>query len=229
MVEGWHIAPGDFESFDDPWLFEGREIALCHWGTGIGSNRWKEATAVFLFGEFHMPSRVHQAEVFALTNQRASLNALEKVQSPNNREAAFVALRDGHLLRWQKQLAMRGNARNITPSGVCGKQKLVITGEFDRFISNKDVLFPGAKLKVDRASIQRGEKMTGAAAVAAMLAEAKEDVIPSSVVKERTGVDMGKHGKRILADATLSGVMRELGWTWAPTKGGKGHVSSFRR
>jgi hypothetical protein len=146
----------------------------------------------------------------------------------NSKYELLKKVEDGHILRWIKQLGMRGNARNIV-DGVCGKQKLIITGDFDRFIRNKDMMFPGAKIDVDKASIGTSGKLIGAAAVARLLMTTDGAEVTSKDVKALTGVDMSKHGKRILADVTLMGVMRERGWTWVPGKGGKGHVSSFRR
>ena len=53
------------------------------------------------------------------------------MQSPNTRDRVFVTLHQGQLLRWKKQLAMRGNAWNLTE--VCGPQKLFVASEFKRF------------------------------------------------------------------------------------------------
>jgi hypothetical protein len=85
-------------------------------------------------------------------------------------------------MRWLKQVGMRGNARNIV-DGVCGKQKLVITGDFDRFIRNKETLFPGAKLDVDRSKVDTSGKLIGAAALVAMLRTATVAEITSKAVK----------------------------------------------
>jgi hypothetical protein len=84
-------------------------------------------------------------------------------------------------------------------------------------------MFPGAKLDVAKISIGTSGKL----AVARLLMTTAETEITSKEVKALTGVDMSKNAKRVLSDATLGGVMREMGWRWVP--GGKGNVSSFRR
>ncbi len=37
------------------WDIDGRKLCAIHWGTGIGSNDWKDADVVFLFDEFFIP------------------------------------------------------------------------------------------------------------------------------------------------------------------------------
>ena len=59
------------------------------------------------------------------------------------------ALYQGWLLRHAKQMGCRGNARNIGPDGVCGRQKIVFVGGNDtlqRLRVNCNRLFPGANL-----------------------------------------------------------------------------------
>jgi len=34
------------------WDIDGRKLCATHWGTGIGSNAWRDADVVFLFDEF---------------------------------------------------------------------------------------------------------------------------------------------------------------------------------
>ena len=48
-------------------------------------------------------------------------------------------LREGHLLRWTKQMALRGKGRNFDEHGVCGHQKVVCRGnadQYERLIAN---------------------------------------------------------------------------------------------
>src|SRR6266536_1299825 len=53
---------------------------------------------------------------------------------------------EGHLLRWNKQMALRGRGRVFDEHGICGKQKLVFTGDYERLLLYKDRMFPGSKL-----------------------------------------------------------------------------------
>jgi hypothetical protein len=45
---------------------------------------------------------------------------------------------------------MRGRSRKFDSDGVCGKQVLVLTCDFERLIVNADRLFPGAMLSKSR-------------------------------------------------------------------------------
>ncbi|ACA20670.1 hypothetical protein M446_6407 [Methylobacterium sp. 4-46] len=139
MLDHAYLPNGKTSFNEDAYELDGRKVAFINWGTGIGSNRWKDATSVFLFGEFHLPKRATVGAALGLLNVPAgSCSRLSRMENPNSRDAVFLTLQQGHLLRWEKQLAMRGNARNITSQGVCGLQKLFVTSEFSRFLLHKD-------------------------------------------------------------------------------------------
>jgi hypothetical protein len=212
----------------DAYDLQGRKAAFINWGYGIGSNRWKTATSVFLFGEFHLPKRATVGTALGLRDQPAGSDCLKAMQSPNSQDEMLLMLQYGHLLRWEKQLAMRGNARNLTPDGVCGQQKLFVTSEFKRFIQYRDKLFPGATFIVDetvsRASVEKG----GCQAVAALLMSSDRDDITSLEVEEVTGVSVKKHLKRILSNLLVAQAMAEGNWAYVPGRG-RGNPSRFQR
>jgi hypothetical protein len=213
---------------EDAFDLEGRKVALINWGYGIGSNRWKEATSVFLFGEFHIPKRATVATALGLLNQPAGAPRLDRMQSPNSQDEVLLTLQHGHLLRWEKQLAMRGNARNITADGVCGRQRLFATSEFKRFMRYRETLFPGATFVVDKSVQQATAERGGGRALAALLAAWEGDCLTSAVVKERTGVNLQKHSSRLLADPTVQKALTDGGWAYVPG-GGRGNLSRFER
>lgn len=204
-----------------------RQIRFIHWGSGIGSNQWKDAEAVFLFGEFHIPKRALIGTALGIKEQKADLDALAPFQSPKSQADEYLALRDGHLCRHQKQLAMRGNARNINWDGSCGVQRLYITGEFSRFIRYKDVLFPGAHVIINEP--EKRLEQGGVDALVALLYGASADCITTTEVKEKTGIDLQKNRKRLFASAAVQEAMNQKCWTFIPGKGGRGNVSRFVR
>ena len=156
LIDSLELLPDSATLGSDAYLLEGRKVAFINWGLGIGLNRWKDASSVFLFGEFHVPKRATVGTALGLLDQPAVGSAqLQRMESPNSRDRVFHSLHEGHLLRWEKQLAMRGNARNLTDDGVCGKQKLFITSEFARFVKWRERLFPGATFIVDGSSSRR--------------------------------------------------------------------------
>lgn len=229
MLDHNYLPSGNASLGDDAYDLDGRKLAFINWGTGIGSNRWKDATSVFLFGEFHLPRRATVGTALGLLNEPAgSCSRLPRMENPNSRDAVFLTLQRGHLLRWEKQLAMRGNARNITSEGGCGRQKLFVTSEFSRFLMHKDRLFPGATFtrseEVTKAELAKG----GAKAVATLLATTEQGCITSLEVRDETGVSLQKHADRILGSELVQTVMAQGGWTFVRGRG-RGNPSKFVR
>ena len=206
---------------------EGRHIRFINWGCGIGSNRWKDADAVFLFGEFHLPKRAIVGTALALKGQRADRPALKPFQSPKSQAIEFLALRDGHLCRHQKQMAMRGNARNIDGNGVSGVQRQYLTGEFNRLIRYADVLFPGASIVVDEPEkrLHRG----GKDALVALLYGCPNQVITTSDVRDLTGIDLRKNKSWYLESVEVVEAMKKRNWSFQAGKSGRGNAGRFVR
>ena len=218
--------PEGCKSWDNACNIEGREVCFINWGYGIGSNRWKEANMVCLFGEFHVPKRATVATVLGLKGMKASEGYLKQVQSPGSKDAELMSVQEGHLFRWEKQLAMRGNARNIDAHGVCGEQRLVITGEFARFVRYKDRLFPGAKLDASSEALRKVKR--GKSALIVLLGTTEESQISISEVKELSGADMLKHKARYLDCPDVQHVMARRGWAYQRGNG-RGNKSGFLR
>ena len=166
----------------------------------------------------HVPKRATVGTALGLLDQPAGVPQLNKMQSPNTRDKVFLTLHQGHLLRWEKQLAMRGNARNLTDDGVCGRQKLFVTSEFKRFVQFRDMLFPGAVFSVDdltrRAAAQKG----GSQAVAAFLMTQNGDSFTSVELAEATGT-LPNHLRRILSSSIVAEAMKKGGWSYVPGRG----------
>ena len=130
------------------WEIEGRRLCVAHWGTGIGSNDWKDADVVFLLDEFHIPRRVSAAQAQGLNRHKADQGALAAMKTINSKSYAVDLLAEGHRLRWTKQLALRGRGRSYDAHGNCGKQRLVISSDLKGFTANAERLFPGATVTV---------------------------------------------------------------------------------
>ncbi|SHL54975.1 DEAD/DEAH box helicase family protein [Bradyrhizobium lablabi] len=218
--------PDGHREFSTPLDLEGRQVCFVHWGTGIGSNRWKNASAVFLFGEFHLPKRAMVGTSLGLREQRATAAALAPFQSPNPRCTGLKALREGHLCRWMKQIAMRGNARNIDADGFCGQQRLFVTGEFERLIIHKDRMFPAATLTSQAKASNRARK--GVKALVSFLYGTDEQEITTVDVQKLTGVSLQKNGARYLSDPIVQRAMQDTRFSFAAGKG-RGNLGRFVR
>jgi hypothetical protein len=134
------------EAVPSEWDLDGRKLSVAHWGTGIGSNAWQDAEVVFLFDEFFIPRGVSIATAQGLLGANAMQGPLKALKGYNSRHDAVDLLWEGHLLRWLKQMALRGRGRQFDEHGVCGVQKLVTSADRTRLLSKWDRLFPGAKL-----------------------------------------------------------------------------------
>ena len=121
---------------------------------------------------------------------------------------------------------MRGNARNLTPEGVCGHQKLFVTAEFKRFYKHREALFPRATFVVEK--VQRHQKGGAEALVWFLASETERCVITAKQVLGETGVNLGKHKKRLLDNPLVTEAMASGGWVYVPG-GGRGNTSRFER
>jgi hypothetical protein len=146
-----------------------RRVAFLTYGRGVGSNRYKEATTVILCGEFWRPHRVSMGKAMGLANVPASHPYLGEMSNVNTRQALFTTIKNGDLLMWSKQLAMRGSARNFDEHGVCGRMKLVAVGELDLWMQSHKLRFPGATFDMSEETKAKAKAAGGAQAVAAFI------------------------------------------------------------
>jgi hypothetical protein len=137
----------DKKSFTEEWGWDvgGRKLCVTHWGTGVGNNTWQDADAVFLLDDFYAPRWVSIARTQGYQGHKVHQGVLGSMTSLKSKARSVDALADGHILRWFKQMAMRGNARHYDEHGVCGKQRLVVAGNLKRFLTHVDKMFPGAQ------------------------------------------------------------------------------------
>ena len=128
-------------------------MSLTWWGGyGVGANHWIEADAVLLFDDFHLPLHANIAVAQGVKRALATEGLLAEMTAPNTFSEEVRQIRDGHLLRWTKQMALRGNSREFSDNGACGAQKLVVTGDFKLLTANLHRVFPGAKLSAEHDS-----------------------------------------------------------------------------
>ena len=163
-VPNW---PEDDERFKDPdsytknyaWDIGGRKLCAVHWGTGIGSNTWRDAAAIFLMDEFHLPRRIAAAHVQGLRGHRVHEGDLPTMTTISSKTPATEIYLMGHRLRWIKQMALRGRARCYDEHGVCGKMRLVVSCELESFMANVASFSPEPRsTSPARAKVAHGAK-----------------------------------------------------------------------
>ncbi len=197
------------------WDIEGRSLCATHWGTGIGENYWHQADVVFLFDEFIVPRRTSVAHTQGYRGHRADQGDLGSMKTLNSKAKGVDAIAEGQILRWTKQLALRGNARNYDEHGVCGKQRLVVSGDLKRFMANVGRLFPGAKTKTIGASTDNDTWGTKALQV---ISSTQGSVLTTVALGENLGKSWRKISHRILTpefERSIAGI----GWRYVRLKG----------
>jgi hypothetical protein len=163
--------------FDEPqqytdeykWEEDGRYLCATYWGVGIGSNKWQKADVVFLFDDWHLPNRVFAAKMQGHRNHKASEGALGRMTALHSRSKTMTLVKEGHLLRQLRQMAMRGKARRFDEHGVCGEQKLVYTGNYEMLVGNNKRLFPDAPITTVRPEGSKDTRATPEAFIELMV------------------------------------------------------------
>jgi hypothetical protein len=221
----------DPESYTEryEWDIEGRKLCASHYGTGIGSNAWKDADVVFLFDEFFIPRRVAAATVQGLRSHKANEGDLASMKTLNSKARGVDLIGEGHRLRWTKQLALRGRGRTYDQHGLCGKQRLVISSDLKSFMANAARLFPGANIRT--AGVY--SKSTRVALLIQILS--KPDLPTKLTTKDISRLMEAETGKKVPWRTVSSNVLTEdfgraleaIGWRYVPGKGRGG--SHFER
>jgi hypothetical protein len=221
----------DPESYSEryEWDIEGRKLCASHYGTGIGSNAWKDADVVFLFDEFFIPRRIAAATVQGFREHKANEGDLASMKTLNSKASGVDLIGEGHRLRWTKQLALRGRGRTYDQHGLCGKQRLVISSDLKSFMANAARLFPGANIRT--AGVY--SKSTRVALLIQILS--KLDLPTKLTTKDISRLMEAETGKRVPWRTVSSNVLTEdfgraleaIGWRYVPGKGRGG--SHFER
>jgi hypothetical protein len=218
----------DVKSYREQWGWDigGRNLCAVHWGIGIGDNHWKDAEVVFLFDEHHLPMRFVIATAQGLQGHKATEGDLASMTTLNSKAATVAALQEGHLLRWNKQMALRGNGRTYDEHGACGHQKLVCSGDLRRLLASADSLFPGAEIRTLKSS--SGLRSTDARALLELLSRPG---LPPIITTRWVGQQMKKPwrnvSKHVMKLVTVRKAIENQGWTYVPGIGRRG--GSFER
>jgi hypothetical protein len=214
-----------------PWDFEGRHLAVTWWGGhGIGANEWKDADFVFEFGEHILPTRTMFATVQGLRGHKATKGILSTTKSSNSNPEEVRLANEGHLLRFMKQMGMRGRARSFDSSGVCGKQVLVLTCDFERLLVHAEQLFPGATLSKWGRTPQQFKKLRQPEKLMEVLTDLDQpDSIDASDIAARLGVaKWSAVSTNVMTTSIKESVLPNLGWDYV-SKRGPGGGSRFVR
>jgi hypothetical protein len=211
------------------WDVDGRHVSLTYWGgPGVGSNAWRDADVVFLLDEYFLPHRTTIGSTQGLLLAPTSSGPIASMTALNTDSEEVTTIREGHLLRWTKQLAMRGKARFFDERGICGEQKLVVTGDFERLLLHRETLFPGARLLVVR---DKNRDLSKYGKRLGMLEVLSDPDLPETVQARAVAQALGKTKWGDISGDCINEIsrrmLRSLGWTYVNLKGASGAL--FRR
>jgi hypothetical protein len=205
-----------------PWDFEGRHLAVTWWGGhGIGANDWRKASYVFQLGEHVLPKRTTFAVVQGLRDHTATMGMLSSTKSANSKPKEVEMAHEGHLLRFMKQMGMRGRARAFDSDGICGHQVLVLTCQFERLLVNADLLFPRASLsKWGRTQDSFGQLKQAEKLMEILSDPDTPESISGDDIAKLMGVERwGLVSTNVLTPKIKERVLPNLGWTYEASRG----------
>ena len=206
------------------WCLHGRLVAVTWFGGyGIGANLWREADAVIVSDDYYLPQRVVKATFQGLRDHKVTEGLLANSEGTWSDELDY--LHDGHILRWMKQMALRGKGRAMDDDGVCGQQKLVITGDLLRLLGHRPTVFPGAKITTEQ-SPTHGTRMHQLATLLLSPELAREEKVSTKWIGKKLDVDWGS--SNLTRDKKFfEAVVERTGWSY---HGGRGQIAGlFRR
>lgn len=133
------------EPMHAPFWWEGRKIWVLNWGTAVGSNRYNGCNVVVLVDNFWLPKSVIMATAASWLRKKITKPLLDEANGHGTKEDRTLEdAQRRHCGRWRKQMASRGNLRNIK-DGKCGPMRLLYLGNEDMAAEHPE-LFPGSTL-----------------------------------------------------------------------------------
>src|SRR5690606_20347059 len=127
----------------------------------------------------------------------------------------------GHLNRWTKQLACRGNVRNIDAAGRSGAMRLYTSMDLARLFRSLDALFPGCRpptlIKTESGRDLR-ERSTGYSALVQLMATTDRTELVSDEVEALTGI-RSRNLKTAFGSAKVLHAASLYGWALVVARG----------
>jgi hypothetical protein len=204
------------------WAFNGRFIVVTWFGGyGIGANVWRDADVVIVCNDYYLPQRVVKATLQGLKGQKATEGLVAEVDKRWSEELDY--LRDGHILRWMKQMALRGKSREMDEHGVCGHQKLVMTGDLIRLLGHRPTVFPGAKVTAEGSD--HGQWLD--TMVCLLLSPELPHEVSTKIIGEKLGVHWGNISGNLMRHKLFHEAIEGAGWRYH--RGSGRRPGCFRR
>ena len=214
--------------FDDPatytehagWELDGhRKLYATHWGSGVGSNKWKDATVVFLFDEFFIPRRAAASITQGYREHRANEGDLGSMSSLRSKAPGVDAIYNGHPLRHLRQMGLRGSGRFYDGGGMCSPQRLVIACDIQRLTANSQRLFPASPPVKSVGDASTKQRL--ASKVLTIMSKTDKDVVSSKELSQLIERPWRTVSRNVITPEFLR-TLESQGWRY----GGKGKLGA---
>jgi hypothetical protein len=122
-------------------------------------------------------------------------------------------------------MALRGRSREFDESGICGAQKLVVTGDLALLMGNLQRVFPGAQIRSEQGEIaaEGQKKLTNRERLLRYLSNAG---LPSRVDTKQIGDHFERPWREISGDLTrrkdFVRLLANAGWRYEGKRGSVG-------
>lgn len=116
---------------------------FCTYGQGIGSNRYRTATKVFVVGEYHKPIDTHRATFLSYSGVPATQEHLDKLA---NNSKALQEVAKNHYYASLKQMVSRSAIRQVDGDAKAKAVTVHCMIDISRFYAGVPELFHGAVL-----------------------------------------------------------------------------------
>lgn len=193
--------------------WQGREVNWQHFGSGRGTNDYKDFTVYFQLRAFYKPKGAIVAQTLSHTGERPDGARFKNLSSGRTTDPVYVHVRDTLIACDTKQNAARTCIRQLGDDGKAKAARLYfVSDNLTQIERYQDEMFPGAgrvELIVDsKADI---EGMTGPERLAYLLSRHEGTVLEWSEIMELTGIAK-QHISKYLQNPTVRAVMRTKGW-----------------
>ena len=218
-----------------PYDLQGRKVNTEHHGTGIGRKVWKHKNVVAIVGHHFLPRHVTVATLHGWSGDKLTSTRLKKAEGRREYGDVFKpdgnygVVHEGHALRWMKQESMRGNAREITHGGECGRMKVIIfTSDPNMVLRHWSSLYPGAPLPTSHEQVTgkdasrcgtaaKQRAISGYAGLAAFLRSFEGSTIDGLSIAQGFGIP-GRNLPIALRSPACSTIAETFGWSVVKAK-----------
>lgn len=190
-----------------PLQLKGRIIHIIYWGSFIGENKWGKINKIFLFSGFIKPKEIYIGLDSAYKSDFSDDVLIN--QSGSKLQGDVLKLKENDSLRWFKQLAARGNIRNVNQKGEAGEMELYTDTDISWLIRNQERAFPKSP-KIQFLATTVNPAKSGGDKIIHFLAHTKKGICTYDELVLIGGYKNRNQISRVLKTDDVKAVMRYL-------------------